>query len=109
MKNHLRCLESKDIETNCNPIFNQKLPVRKYAYIQTILQDIWTKLQQALLVDPNELKVWKKVDRQGNNYWVAYDPKTEKSFASGSEADVCLWIEQISKSYNYGRTDFSNW
>ncbi|MBD2449364.1 hypothetical protein H6G76_19800 [Nostoc sp. FACHB-152] len=78
-------------------------------YIKKILLDIWKKLRQALLADPNELKVWKKVDRQGNKYWCAYDPKTDKSFASGSEAELRIWIEQVSRSYNYVRTGFSNW
>nr|WP_085952854.1 hypothetical protein [Calothrix sp. PCC 7507] len=55
----------------------------------------WKNLLNNLLADPHELQVWQKVDRQGNTYWRAYDPITGKSFASGSEADVCMWIEQL--------------
>lgn len=109
MRNNLRCLESKGRETNSHAIFNSQLPFGKYAYIKKILQGVWTKFRKALLADTNELKVWQKVDRQGNNYWYAYDPRTGKSFASGSEADLYIWIEQVSRYYNYVRTDFSNW
>jgi hypothetical protein len=105
----MRCLESKDIDTNCNSTLNSKLIVGNSTYIKQILVDIWTKFRQALLADPNELKVWEKVDRQGNKYWCVYDPKTDKSFYSGSEAEIYIWIEQVSRSSNYVRTCFSNW
>jgi hypothetical protein len=109
MRNDVKCLESKGIETNHNSILNKQLKSGKYTYIKKILQAGWQKILKVLLADPTELKVWQKVDRQGNNYWCAYDPKTGKSYSSGSEADLYIWIEQVSKSYNYARTDFSNW
>ncbi|WP_414519790.1 hypothetical protein [Nostoc sp. PCC 9305] len=59
------------------------------------LHIIWESFVKKLLVDPNELQVWQKVDRHGNIYWQAYDPATGKSFSSGSETDVFMWIEQL--------------
>lgn len=109
MKNDSRCLESKDIETNGNSDLNSPITVGKYAQFKKIWKDIWTKFRQALLADPNELKVWQKVDCQGHNYWCAYDPKSGKSFSSGSESELYFWIEQILRSDNNARTDFSNW
>ncbi|MEH1826943.1 MAG: hypothetical protein V7L22_16530 [Nostoc sp.] len=59
------------------------------------LNIIWENFVKKLLSNPNELQVWQKVDRQGNIYWQAYDPVTGKSFSSGSQTDVCMWIEQL--------------
>ncbi|MFN6464977.1 MAG: hypothetical protein RMZ41_024595 [Nostoc sp. DedVER02] len=59
------------------------------------LDSIWENFVKILLADPQELKVWQKVDRYGNIYWQAYDPATRKTFSSGSQADVCMWIEQL--------------
>ncbi|MBE9004918.1 hypothetical protein IQ259_07680 [Fortiea sp. LEGE XX443] len=74
---------------------NNQLTLSKYSDIKKKLQDVWQKIIKTLLADPTELQVWQKVDRHGNKYWYAYDPKTQKSFSSGSEADINIWIEQI--------------
>ncbi|MEH2179081.1 hypothetical protein [Nostoc sp.] len=55
---------------------------------------IWANFVKKLLA-PHELQVWRKVDRHGNIYWQAYDPVTGKSFSSGSETDMSMWIEQL--------------
>jgi hypothetical protein len=47
-----------------------------------------------LLDNNKEIQVWQKSDSHGNIYWKAYDPVTGKSFSSGSEADISMWIEQ---------------
>jgi hypothetical protein len=41
-----------------------------------------------------ELQVQQQRDRTGNLYWLAYNPKTGKSFASASEVDMRDWIER---------------
>ncbi len=91
MNNDIRCLSTEDIEINCSPSFQKKI----YSNFWKPLYMIWENFVKQLLVDPNELQVWQKVDRYGNIYWQAYDPATGKSFSSGSETDVCMWIEQL--------------
>jgi hypothetical protein len=53
------------------------------------------KMLNALFADPKEIQVNQKIDREGNIYWRVYDPVTGNSFSSGSETDVCMWIEQL--------------
>ncbi|MGI2905261.1 hypothetical protein [Tolypothrix sp. VBCCA 56010] len=73
------------------------------------LHDLWQRLVDTLLTNSQELQVWQKVDRYGNIYWKAYDPVTGKSFMSGSEGDIRMWIEQLYQSSKYGKSDFGNW
>ncbi|WP_339378142.1 hypothetical protein [Calothrix sp. NIES-2100] len=65
------------------------------ASIGQALHGLWDNTVKTLLADPQELQVIQKVDRHGNIYWQAYDPVTGKSYASGSEVDVTMWIEQL--------------
>jgi hypothetical protein len=41
-----------------------------------------------------ELQVQQQRDRAGNLYWLAYNPKTGKSYASASEVDMRDWLER---------------
>ncbi|MGF1939327.1 MAG: hypothetical protein RM347_034110 [Nostoc sp. ChiQUE02] len=91
MSNEIRCLPTEDIEINCNPLFKKKFNSNFWES----LHSLWKSFVKKLLADPNELQVWQKVDRHGNTYWQAYDPATGKSFSSGSQADICMWIEQL--------------
>ncbi|MEH1924449.1 hypothetical protein [Nostoc sp.] len=91
MNNDIRCLSTEDIEINCSPSLQKK----NHSNLWKSLHLIWEKFVEKLLSNPNELQVWQKVDRQGNIYWQAYDPVTGKSFSSGSETDVSMWIEQL--------------
>ncbi|MCC5623395.1 hypothetical protein [Nostoc sp. CHAB 5715] len=91
MNNDIRCLPTEDTRINCSPLFKKKINSNFWES----LHSIWEKIVKKLLADSNELQVWQKVDRYGNIYWQAYDPTTGKSFSSGSEADVCMWIEQL--------------
>ncbi|WP_341525074.1 hypothetical protein WKK05_20935 [Nostoc sp. UHCC 0302] len=95
MRNESRYLQSEDIEINCDSLCSRKLNISKLLSLRESLHDIWEKLVKTLMADPNELQVWQKVDRYGNISWHAYDPVTRKSFSSGSEFDVCMWIEQL--------------
>lgn len=88
MQNDIRCLQSKGIETPNTILFGHNSHWRK-------LHNIWQNLLKRIQVNPNEIQVSKKVDRYGNQYWYAYDPVTGKSFASGSEVDISMWIEQL--------------
>jgi len=109
MRNDINCLQSKDRETNCNSVLNSQLTLSKYSYIKKKLQEFWQKISKTLLADSSELQVWQKVDRQGNQYWCAYDPQTGNSFSSGSEADIYMWIEQRHRYSNNVGIGFSDW
>lgn len=93
MNNHIKCLEAKKIDINSSSSFHKKF---NFNFWES-LHNIWEKFVQQIIADSNELQVTQKVDRYGNIYWQAYDPVTGKSFASGSEADVSMWIEQLYK------------
>jgi hypothetical protein len=88
MKNDIRCLQPEEIE-----ITSQTSNI--LTLIGQALHDLWHNAIKTLLADPQELQVIQKVDRHGNSYWQAYDPVTGKSYASGSEIDVSMWIEQL--------------
>ncbi|WP_223280043.1 hypothetical protein [Nostoc sp. PA-18-2419] len=89
MNNSIKCLQLKKI--NSSTLFPKKVNSNFWES----LHSIWKKFLNQLLADPKELQVTQKVDRHGNIYWQAYDPVTGKSFASGSEVDVSIWIEQL--------------
>ncbi|BAY79237.1 hypothetical protein NIES25_57210 (plasmid) [Nostoc linckia NIES-25] len=91
MSNHTKCLETEKIDITSNSSFQEKFNFNFWKS----LHNIWEKFIKQLLADPNELQVTQKVDRYGKIYWQAYDPVTGKSFASGSEVEVSMWIEQL--------------
>jgi hypothetical protein len=91
MSNQIKCLQTEDIKVNCSPFFQKKIDSHFWAS----LHSLWENFVKKLLANPHELQVWQKVDRYGNIYWQAYDPATGKSFSSGSQADVCMWIEEL--------------
>ncbi len=84
MNNQMKCLDAKKIDIT-----------KIHARFGKFMYSIWQNFISQILADPNELQVTQKVDRHGNIYWQAYDPVTGKSFASGSEVDVSMWIEQL--------------
>ena len=93
MSNNIRCLESEDAVTT----IGQKVKLANYknnSYLFAIVKKGWQNFVMWLLDDNKEIQVWQKSDRHGNIYWKAYDPVTGKSFSSGSEADISMWIEQ---------------
>ncbi|BAY31561.1 hypothetical protein NIES2107_34220 [Nostoc carneum NIES-2107] len=91
MKNEIRSLQTSKI------IFNRKFRSDIFKSVVQAFSDFCKNVIATLTADPNELQVVQKSDRQGNTYWRAYDPATGKSFSSGSEADVSMWIEQLYK------------
>jgi hypothetical protein len=91
MNNHIKYLQTEKIDITCSPSFQKKVNSKFWES----LHSIWKNFLNQLLADPNELQVRQKVDRHGNIYWQAYDPVTGKSFASGSEVDMSMWIEQL--------------
>lgn len=88
MRNELRCLQPEEIKitSKASNILTS---------IKEILHKFWQNTVKILLSDSQELEVVKKVDRQGHIYWQAYDPVSGKSYSSGSEVDVFMWIEQL--------------
>jgi hypothetical protein len=93
MNNNIRCLKSEDAVTT----IGQKVKFATFiqnSYLFAFLKKYWLNLVRWLLDNNKEIQVWQKSDRHGNIYWKAYDPITGKSFSSGSEADISIWIEQ---------------
>ncbi|MBD2167265.1 hypothetical protein H6G04_23005 [Calothrix membranacea FACHB-236] len=91
MKNEIRSLQTSKI------IFNRKFRSDIFKSVVQAFSDLCKNAIATITADPNELQVVQKLDRHGNTYWQAYDPATGKSFSSGSEADVSMWIEQLYK------------
>ena len=85
MKDNRMCRKSKDTEA--------PISFSTFSFSWKFLHGVWQKLV-IILDNHQDLQVWHRVDRHGHTYWKAYDPVTGKSFSSGSEADICVWIEQ---------------
>ncbi len=41
-----------------------------------------------------EIRVWQKSDRQGNIYWLVFDPVTGYYSSFSDEREVRIWIEE---------------
>lgn len=46
-----------------------------------------------------EPKVWQKCDRQGNSYWLTFDPITGLSSCFCDEKEVRMWLDQYRYSH----------
>ena len=77
------------MKTSALPTQKTKISILRSESLKAILE----KLIQAL-TRSHELQVWRKIDRNGNAYWQAFDPKTRKSTSLNSEAEMRIWIEQ---------------
>lgn len=58
-----------------------------------VIKALWQRFS-VWLTKGRELQVWKKLDRQGNTSWHAYDPLTGRSICVASDAEMREWIEQ---------------
>jgi hypothetical protein len=75
-------------------IFNQPTQER---CIKPKFYTMVTNLIQSIikgLVVSEELHIWQKCDRFGNNWWHAYDPVTGRYTCVSSEAEIRSWIEE---------------
>ena len=59
-------------------------------YINTIINNFLTKI----IDKKREPKVWQKCDRQGNIYWLTFDPITKIYSFFSSEEEVRIWLEE---------------
>lgn len=66
------------------------------AWYQSLLIIILNGWQQwaSWLTNLGDVQVRQRVDRLGNPYWQAYNPLTRRSFCSGSELEIRIWLEQ---------------
>jgi hypothetical protein len=76
------------------PLFNnifQNLPIKL-----KIFSALRMTLQRLLesFVGGNDLRIWQTYDREGNNWWHAYDPVTGRYTSVDSEAEMQAWIKQ---------------
>jgi hypothetical protein len=65
--------------------------------IRTRIKHIFDHVIEAFIEDLTQqsaLKLWQKVDRQGNTHWYARDPDTGKTIAFASEAEMLCWIDR---------------
>lgn len=97
MKSVIECQNSKELESTDNLESPKECRVGISSHLWNRFFDWCKKFLNNLLADTHEIQVLQKVDRHGNIYWQAYDPVTGNSFSSGSETDVCMWIEQLYK------------
>jgi len=57
-------------------------------------------LQQAIeffaecLFRKSDPVTWQEFDRNGNTFWMVYDPNTQHSIRFDSEIDVRVWLEK---------------
>ncbi|WP_319421669.1 hypothetical protein [Pleurocapsa sp. FMAR1] len=58
----------------------------------SIIDNFWSKLSKKR----TELKIWRKGDREGNSYWVVFNPITGSYNHFSDEQEVRIWLE---KSY----------
>lgn len=59
-------------------------------YINSIIDNFWSKL----IDRKTEPKVWRKCDREGNIYWLVFNPITSLYIFFGSEQEVRIWLEE---------------
>ncbi|GAX41253.1 hypothetical protein NIES4075_22220 [Tolypothrix sp. NIES-4075] len=98
MNDNTRCLKSEDRLTNIRQKAKEEFKLHKTSYLFALGKKFWQNFVTWLLDETKEIQVWQKSDGYGNIYWQAYDPITGKSFSSGSEADISMWIEQRYKN-----------
>lgn len=41
-----------------------------------------------------EIRIWQRVDRNGQIWWYAYNPRTKRSSVFDSESEVRVWLEK---------------
>ena len=58
--------------------------------VNSIIDNFWSKL----IYRKTEPKVWQKCDREGNIYWLIFNPITSLYISFGSEQEVRIWLEE---------------
>jgi hypothetical protein len=79
----LELISSQEPEvTTCKPTLKERI------------LSIWESLVVSL-IQPQELRVWSRSNRNGNIYWSAYDPISHQSIHKVSEKEILVWIENL--------------
>jgi Flp pilus assembly secretin CpaC len=66
--------------------------------IRARIEQLFTHVIKTFIEDlaqQSALKLWEKVDRQGNTHWYARDPDTGKTISFASEPEMLRWIEHL--------------
>lgn len=81
--------------THCSSFSQMPIPKRQH-FLMSLGQQLINGLRNGLrhLDNKSKLQVQQHRDRAGELYWLAYNPRTGKTFASASEAEMRDWIEQ---------------
>lgn len=56
--------------------------------------DLFVNLFVSSLEQSEEIRIWQRVDRHGQIWWHAYNPRTEQLSVFESESEVRVWLEQ---------------
>lgn len=54
---------------------------------------VWQFLSQAI-AKSNEIRVWERINRFGNQEWHIYNPNTGRSTHLNSDAEARIWLDQ---------------
>ena len=58
-------------------------------WIQNSVRQLWRRDKPT-----DTIQVWSSQDPQGNTYWNAYDPRTDRQLLVTSQEELIDWIEQ---------------
>lgn len=81
------------IKTWLNAAENNIRTQAQYQSLQIIILKTWRQWA-SWVTNLGDIQVHQRVDRSGNSYWQAYNPLTGRSFCSGSELEIRVWLEQ---------------
>ncbi len=59
------------------------------ARIRDLGRHLWERLSST-----DQIRVWQSQDRQGQTYWNAYDPATNRQVTVTSQEELIAWIER---------------
>lgn len=91
----MKCLEPEIAKKDNTLKLNKISQIKHNLRFSNLLNQIWQNIISFISINPDEVQVHQKINRDGHIYWDAYHPGSGKSFSSGSEADVRIWIEQL--------------
>lgn len=74
---------------------NQSSRLRKVSHSlnRILLNALWKTILHSTLRS-REPKIWEKRDRNGNSYWVAYNPANNCTTTFSSEQGVRVWLDE---------------
>lgn len=90
-------MNNANIYSRSNPVKINYTTAKKNS---SIFKEIQLKIESLLntisapILAGKEPKLWLSFDRQGNCYWNAYDPQSNRYARNLSEAEMRIWLEE---------------